>query len=916
MLPTWLVAFASLLYLGLLFALASFGDRRADAGRSVINNPVVYTLSLAVYCSAWTYYGSLGVAATSGIGFLPIYLGPTLAALLFPFVLLKVLRITKAYGITSIADFLAARYGKSGRVGGLVTIVAVIGGIPYISLQLKALAASVATVMGDKTPFVSSFSLGADTALTVTLVLAVFSIFFGTRHVDVAENHQGMVLAVAFEGMIKLLAFLAAGIFVTYGLHDGLYDIASKVMANDELRGLLSFEATQFSYIDWFLLTSLSGMMLLVLPRQFQVAVLENVDEKHVRTASWLFPAYLLLINLFVLPVVMAGLLDGAATGGEGAAELMILSLPLKAGHEALALITYLGGLSAATAMVIVATLTLSTMVSNDLVIPFLLQLRRKKSADRLVLTGMILNIRRATILILLMSGYLFFKHVSGGLGLASLGLISFAAVAQFVPAIIAGIYWRDANRAGAFLGILGGFAVWLYTLIAPMLATAGSIDNAFMTHGPFGLQLLRPQALFGLEGLHPVSHALIWSLAVNIVLLVTASLATRQDSLERVQALMFVEVNAGHETARLWRGQTRVDDLLDLMERFLNRDGVEQALFLDAGRRGARLTGREEADAEFVLLVERQLARAIGSSSARVMVSSVVRGEQIGPDQVMEILDETSQVIEYSQRLEQKSRALEAATAELRDANDRLTELDGLKDDFIATVSHELRTPLTSIRSFSEILLDSPDLSAEERSSFLAIVVRESERLTRLINDVLDLSRIESGRMDWQVTRVDLRDVIEDALSAISGLFTEAGVAVVLNAEVENALVEGDRDRLIQLVVNLLANAAKFAPRKSGQVRVELLRSGAGRFEIRVDDNGPGVPEDYRRDIFEKFKQASEAFKERPKGTGLGLTITRHIVEAFGGRIWVERSTTLGGASFRFILPSIAVLDGKPPAD
>ncbi|MEZ5825901.1 MAG: ATP-binding protein, partial [Geminicoccaceae bacterium] len=663
-------------------------------------------------------------------------------------------------------------------------------------------------------------------------------------------------------------------------------------------------------------LTLLSGMMMLVLPRQFQVAVLENVDENHLRTASWLFPAYLLVINLFVLPVALAGSLVDGGRESVTTADLLILRLPMDAGQELLALVTYLGGLSAATAMVIVATVALSTMVSNDLVLPVLLRSgNRGDAGGRPAMAGLIINIRRATILALLMAGYLFFKHVSGELGLASIGLVAFSAVAQFVPAIIAGIYWRDANRTGAVLGISGGFLIWIFTLICPLLARSGAIDSAFLHYGLFDWNMLRPEALFGLEGLHPVSHSLVWSLSLNILLLVTASLLGRQDNIERVQALMFVEVDSGHETARLWRGQARVGDLCDLMLRFIAAGGVERVLAIDARRRGTRLERTDKADAEFVMLVERQLARVIGSSSARVMVSSVVDGEDIGPDQVMEILDETSQVIEYSQRLEQKSRALEAATAELREANARLTELDGLKDEFIATVSHELRTPLTSIRSFSEILLDTPELTIEERSAFLTIVVRESERLTRLINDVLDLSKIESGRMDWQVAEVDLLDVVEEAMDAASALFNEGGIEVDSRLRLSRARVVGDRDRLVQLCVNLLANATKFVPAERGCVRIELFDHVNGWFEIRIDDNGPGVPRDYRSAIFEKFRQASEGLKERPKGTGLGLTISRHIVEAFGGRIWVEESD-LGGASFRFTLPHMPATEERRAAE
>ncbi|MCB2055756.1 MAG: histidine kinase, partial [Geminicoccaceae bacterium] len=744
MISPWLVVLASFAYLGLLFAVASWGDRRADAGRSLLASPYVYTLSLSVYCTAWTYYGSVELAAQNGLQFLPTYLGPTLAAFAFPFVLLKMLRITKAYGITSIADFIAARYGKSALLGGIVTIVAAVGVIPYISLQLKALAGSVTVMMGDDIAgldggIVSSV-FGIDTALAITLLLATFTIFFGTRHIDATETHQGMVVAIAFESIVKLLAFLVVGIAAVWVLNDGLRDLIGRTVEAG-FAGRLSMAGSGIGYLDWFVMTLLAGSMVFVLPRQFQVAVLENVDEGHIRTATWLFPAYLLAINLFVLPIAAAGLL--AAGPDAAAGQMIILQLPLASGHEWLALATYVGGLSAATAMIIVAAVALSTMISNDLVIPVLLRLRAFRMAERGDLVGIILYIRRAAILGLLLLGYVYFKQVANRFGLVTIGQVSFVALVQLVPAILGGIYWRDGTRSGAVLGILGGFAIWFYTLAAPALAQAGALDDAFLTHGAFGIPLLRPQALFGIDGLHPITHATIWSLACNTLLYVGASLAGSQGNLERLQALSFVEVEERRETTRVWRGDATVADLCRLMERFVAGGGVERTLALDARRRGRRLQPGDPVDADFVQLAERQLARVIGAASARVMVSLEVRGEVVGPEQVMEILDETSQVIEYSQRLEQKSHALERATAELREANTRLQELDRLKDDFIATVSHELRTPLTSIRSFSEILLDSPELEAEQRAHFLEIVVRESERLTRLINDVLDLSKI-----------------------------------------------------------------------------------------------------------------------------------------------------------------------------
>lgn len=889
----------SLLYLSLLFALASWGDRRAEAGRSVIANPYVYTLSLAVYCTAWTYFGSVGVAAAQGLSFLPVYLGPTLLALLFLGFVRKILVIAKAYGITSIADFASARYGKSGAVAGLVTIVALVGSIPYISLQLKAVATGVGLLIGHGGGQDVLAGIGADTALIVTVLLAAFSILFGTRHIDATEHHQGMVLAIAFESIVKLFCFLAVGLFVTWGLFGGPFDL----LARAERAGLidrLAFEGTRLGAADWFVLTLLSGLAALLLPRQFQVVVIENLDIRHLERASWLFPLYLFVINLFVLPIALGGLLLG---GNVREADSFVLALPLEHGQGWLAIFAFLGGLSAATAMVIVETVAVSTMISNDLVMPILLRVRALGLAEKPDLTRLILGVRRAGIVLALLGGYLFFHGVGEAMGLVSIGYIAFAGVAQFAPLLVLGIAWKGANRNGAVAGLSAGFLLWLYTLVLPSFVTAGMLPQNLVAEGPFGLDLLRPTALFGLEGLNPVAHCAIWSLTVNTGLVVLVSLLTRPSDLERLQAILFVDVEQSRRTPRLWGGEAKVGALEEVLVRFLGRPAAEAIWREEAARRGRPLGPEEPADARLVERAERQLARAIGAASARAVVASTVRGETIGPDALMEILDETQKVLEYSRRLEQKSNELEAATAELRRANERLRELDRLKDDFLATVSHELRTPLTSIRSFSEILLDNPDLDTEERAHFLRIITSESERLTRLINDVLDLSKIESGRMQWQVTRADLGELVAAAIRAGEGILAERGVDLEVAIPAEAAPVVCDRDRIVQVVLNLLSNACKFAPSPGGRVRVELRRRG-GVFEVRVEDNGPGVPPTEREAVFEKFHQLTGNLNtQKPTGTGLGLAISRQIVERFGGRIWVEDSP-LGGAALCFTLP------------
>jgi len=367
-LPNWLILLVSFGYLGLLFAVAYYGDKRADAGRSIISNPYIYTFSIAVYCTGWTFYGSVGRAATQGIGFLPIYLGPTLAATVWWLVLRKIIRLSKANHITSIADFISSRYGKSAVIGGLVTLICVVGVMPYIALQLKAISASFNVLFHGHAQRAGEFSLGHDTALYIALILAVFSILFGTRHIDVTERHEGMVAAIAFESIVKLVAFTAVGAFVTFSLFDGPADLFRQAARQAETVRLLDLAWQPGQYASWGALTFVSMTAIMFLPRQFQVLVVENVNEDHVRTAAWLFPLYLLAINLFVLPIAIAGLL--VFRGGAADADMFVLTLPLQGGQGVLALFAFIGGLSAATGMVIVETIALSTMICNDLLMP------------------------------------------------------------------------------------------------------------------------------------------------------------------------------------------------------------------------------------------------------------------------------------------------------------------------------------------------------------------------------------------------------------------------------------------------------------------------------------------------------------------------------------------------------------------
>ena len=892
------------LYLCLLFAIAYYVDRRAAEGRSLIGNPVIYALSIAVYCTSWTFYGSVGRAASTGVGFLPIYLGPTLTFVVGLMLIRKMIRISKVNRTTSIADFIASRYGKSFQLGGLVTIIAVVGILPYISLQLKAISASFSVLLHYPDivmPGASASIFVQDTAFYVALIMAVFAILFGTRHIDASEQHEGMVAAIAFESVVKLVAFLAVSLFVTFGIYGGFGDIFVQAQASDALGRLFTIDGVA-AHTSWITLTLLAMAAVVVLPRQFQVLVVENVDEGHLRKAIWLFPLYLLLINIFVLPIAFAGLLQFPNGGVD--ADTFVLAVPMKAQSPALALVAFIGGLSAATGMIIVETVALATMVSNDLVMPLLLRFGRLHLSERKDLTGIVLTIRRVTIIFVVLLGYGYVRLIGESYALVTIGLVSFAAAMQFAPAIVGGLYWKGATKAGALAGLGAGFLVWNYTLLLPSSARSGWITQTFVDNGPFGIALLKPYALFGLEGLDPISHATIWTMLVNVGLFVGVSLMTSQSMIERSQAVQFVDIfKQTAEGGRLWRGRATIGDLRQLLERFIGEARANAAFSRFERDSQRRLQDHGAADSEIVSYAERQLAGVLGAASARIMVASVLREEMRDIDEVLHILDEASQLVVYSRQLEQKSRELEAATTELRAANERLKELDKLKDDFVATVSHELRTPLTSIRSFSEILRDNLDLDVEQRQAFVNIIVQESERLSRLLNDILDLAKMEAGTSEWHMMEVAPRAVIERALAATAGLFAQAPhISLTTKIADDLSTIRADPDRLTQVLVNLIANAVKFCADRDGLVRLEAWRQ-EDFLRVDITDNGLGIAREDQAKIFERFQQAGNTLTDKPRGTGLGLPISRQILQRLGGDIWVE--SKLGeGATFSFRIP------------
>ncbi|NMF87311.1 EAL domain-containing protein [Aromatoleum petrolei] len=631
--PTWLIAVVVAAYLGLLFAVAYVGERAADAGRSLIANPYVYALSLCVFLTAWGFYGDVGVAASSGIGYLPANVGPCVMACLWWMVLRKIIRIAKDNRLTSLADFISSRYGKSGLLAGLVTVIALLGVTPYVSLQLKAVAMSFHFLRGyPDVPAATSLvdSMWHDTTFYVTLLLAAFTVVFGTRKLDLAERHEGMVAAIAFDSLVKLLAFLAVGIFVTWGLYDGPGDLFGRAAEVPQIAGLFTIGGGEHGgrspWGSLFAIYAVTMLAVMFLPRQFQVAVIENVDETHVNRAIWLFPLYFLLFDLFVLPIAFAGLLQFGPDGAVSP-ETFVLALPMAAQREALALLVFVGGFAAATGMVVVEVIALSTMVCNDLVMPILLRVKALRLAERTDLSGLLLAIRRITIVGGLLLGYAYYRLAGEAYALASIGLLSLAAVAQFAPALLGGLYWKTGTKAGAFAGLGAGFIVWIYTLVVPAFARAGWLSPTLLEQGPFGVGLLRPLALFGLEGLDETSHAVLWSMFANIGAYVAVSLLSEQGSVEQTQAALFVDASRhdrGNE--RDWGARGSLPDLYALMQRFLGPENARQSLASYAVRHG--LDWPREVDADLARYCEAQLSGIIGAASARLVLGSVVEEE------------------------------------------------------------------------------------------------------------------------------------------------------------------------------------------------------------------------------------------------------------------------------------------------
>ncbi|HET9695106.1 MAG TPA: PAS domain-containing hybrid sensor histidine kinase/response regulator [Steroidobacteraceae bacterium] len=975
-------------YLLVLFGVAFYGERRSVYPGNARLRPWIYSLALGVYCTTWTFFGAVGTAVRDGWSYLPIYLGPVLVFLFATPFLERVVAVVRAHNITSIADLISSRFGKSPGLAALVAVIALTAGVPYLALQYKAVGTSLDVLTG---------SSGAhrewldDTALYVALLMALFATLFGTRRLDATEHHEGVMLAIAFESVVKLLAFAAVGVFALLHL-DGAPRLDQTPLGS---------AASVFSG-DFLATTGLAAVAIFCLPRQFLVGFVECADAADIRKARLVFSGYLVAFTLLVVPIVLAGL--GAGLDATHNPDSFVLTLPLERGAYALAVLAFLGGLSAATAMVIVSSIALATMVTNDLVMPTLWRSRWLKPTEDRDIGRLVLWLRRAAILGLALLAYAYHRNTITPASLASIGLLAFAAFAQFAPPILAGLYWRRASRRAVFWGLMTGFAIWVYALLLPNFAAGGLIGPSVLERdGPSDLLWTQVQSWLGLAYLSPPVRGALFAVAGNVFVLVVLSLLARSSLRERMAATAFVRPAVLQAPSRSV-GSTRVGDVLTAAERIVGSAAAQAALLeYSAQMRRPPPKPSDPADRGLLQHMERVLAGAIGGSSARLIFTHALSGRGLAAEEVAEMLDETSQELRFSrqllqatmenvsqgisvadaegrlvawngryvemfdyppglveigtpvaelirwnalrgefgdtdpeeqirkrlalmksgssyviqrkrrtgrvyeirgqpmpdggyvttytdvteyknteqqlleakqtleQRVSERTRDLSKALAAEAEAKRAAEQANATKTRFVAAASHDLLQPLNAARLFASALTDTPDpRSVGEIAGRIEGSLRAAEEV---LDDMLDIARLESGAMRTELTDFALDDLMADLERQFGPI--AARRRLKLRVRRTRAYVRSDRVLLRRVLQNLVSNALRYTQR--GGVIVACRPRGE-RLEVQVWDTGPGIAEQHRALIFSEFRGLDHASPWGEKGLGLGLSICDRI--------------------------------------
>ena len=876
-----------ILYLALLFLVAHQAEKKKS--KIWVNNPYIYALSLAVYCTAWTYYGSIGVAVNDGLDYLPIYVGPIIIIPAWIYINRKIIRIARINKVSSIADFISLRYGNSRSFGAIITLVCIFGIIPYIGLQIKAISETFHLVT--KTPI--SKALFTDNATYVVVLLALFSSYYGTRYVDASEKRLGIISAVALESFLKLIFLIVLGIFVTFFVFDGFSDIFQKASQFSDFKAKNTFSGLEGS-INWIILSLISASAIFLLPRQFHTTIVENRQEKHLKTAIWFFPLYLLIFNIFVFPIAWGGriIFDGHSVNP----EFYSILIPQHFGNQLITVLVFLGGLSSSISMVIISSITLSIMLSNNLIIPYG-WLDKFKSDNDIKNTKSITNIRKISIFILIVTAFIFYKFFILQNSLYSVGLISFVVISQLGPSFFGAIFWRRGSYKGSVFGLIGGLIICYFGLIIPQYYF--SYNQEFKG---FLIEMYDWLSFFNIPYLDSISQIFFWSILINMILFTVISLSQKGDYRERNFAEIYVDVDRyiqNHENAFIWRGKAYVSDIRNILVKFLGEKKTEQAMRIFNLKYNID-TRTETADARFIKFSENLLSGRIGTASAKILIEGVTYEDKISLKEVLEILEESKENISLNKKLTEQSRELRQLSDELSSANENLIFKDKQKDDFLDSVAHELRTPLTAIRSAGEILANDDDIPLDIKREFLNNIITESDRLNEIINDILYLDKLEHGEITLNIKTNDIIETYQKALNPISHLLHQKNIHLSEVNLLTETKFEYDEARLIQVFQNILGNALKFTD-VQGTIQAKFQEKD-NQLIIRIFNTGKQIPEDDLNLIFDKFYQSRNQNIRKPLGSGLGLAICRKIMQAHKGNISAENNGL--GVSFVLKLP------------
>lgn len=860
-----------MLYLALLFFIAFWAEKRKS--NFWANNPYVYSLSLAVYCTAWTYYGSIGVAANQGLEYLAIYIGPIIIIPAWIVINSKIIRISRVNKISSIADFISLRYGNSRSFGAIISVVCILAIIPYIGLQIKAISDTFHLVTKSENPN----NIFTDTATYVVLLIAIFSSYYGTRYVDASEKRLGIISAVAVESFLKLIFFVILGIFVTYGIFNGFDDIYEKVKNLPEFTQRNSFNGLEGSF-NWMLTSMLSMTAIFLLPRQFHTTIIENRKENHLKTAIWVFPLYLLIFNFFVFPIAWGGKI--LFLGQNVNPELFPILIPQKFGSILISVIVFLGGLSASISMIIISSVTLSIMLSNNVIIPYG-WIDTFKTKNDTFNNKNIVNIRKVSIFLLIITAFVFYKYLILESSLFSVGLVSFVLIAQLAPSFFGAIFWRRGTYTGAVIGLILGILICYINLIIPQYLKAINPELAINQY--------RILQFFKIPYLETIPQVFFWSLLANATVFTIISVSSKGNYRERNYAEIYVDINRyiqNHEGAYIWKGKANVSDIRRILVRFLGDKKTKQALKIFNLKYNID-DENDTADSRFIKFSENLLSGRIGTASAKILIEGVTKEDKISLPEVLKILEESKENITLNRKLTEQSRQLRRLSDDLRSANSSLIEKDKQKDDFLDSVTHELRTPITAIRAAGEILLDDDDIPVEIKKDFLENIISESDRLNELINDILYLDKLESGTIKLNINKNNIIDTYHKALKPIYHLIQQKNLHhSEINLLNDNEFYY-DEARIIQVFQNILGNAYKFTE-ESGMIQVKFQEKD-NLLKIGIFNTGKKIPDEDIELIFDKFYQSKHQNIRKPVGTGLGLAICKKIIDAHQGKIYAE---------------------------